>query len=250
MPNKKIISKINSIKIKNTIDVLNSPKKFHFFSRLWPFISNPQKIIKKIIYTFFAQSRKIDWESRANKMGVYSVIDSRHHQNEYEYVTLKQKEILYPLFLNLLNGNERTGLDFGCGPGRFTGDLARMIKGKVIGFDTSKKLVGMCPQYKNVKYTSNVNFIQSHSLSFNVIWISLVLGGIHDDEIFIIANKISGMLAKGGMLFLVESTGEKYIHDFWNIRTKNQLINLFPQVKLKHISTYFDAKQEICIFSG
>ena len=94
----------------------------------------------------------IDWDSRVDELGAYSVIDSKHSPDEFEYVTKRQKEILYPYFLSSLNGHEQSVLDFGCGAGRFTSELAEMINGKSVGIDFSQKLIDICPPNKNVTY--------------------------------------------------------------------------------------------------
>jgi hypothetical protein len=114
----------------NRIDILNSTqniKKITLLSRLWLLISDPKRIPQVIKQRILGAPFVIDWDSRVDELGAYSVIDSRHTPDEYEYVTRRQKEIIYPYFLSNLNGYEQSVLDFGCGAGRFTSDLAEMI---------------------------------------------------------------------------------------------------------------------------
>lgn len=199
---------------------------------------------------FMGIPKVIEWDSRAEGLGAYSVIDTRHSPSEYEYVTKRQKEILYPLFLQQLNGREKNILDFGCGPGRFTGDLAELIKGEAIGTDITKKLIDLAPPHPKVNYIHSKSFFAENSAGFDAIWISLILGGIPDDKVHGIADNLSCALNKGGLLFLVESTGESPTEGLWRIRTREALISFFPSIQLKHIGSYFDAGQEISVIAG
>lgn len=192
----------------------------------------------------------MEWDSRAIELGAYSVIDTRHSPDEYEYVTTRQKDILYPLFKQQLKGSELTILDFGCGPGRFTGDLAEITKGKVVGTDSTAKLIELAPSHQNVEYVYSKTFLDEKVLVFDVIWISLVLGGIPDDELTRLATNITNALKEDGLLFLVESTGEKPLEGIWRIRTRERIMSLFPSVRLRHIGSYYDANQEISIIAG
>lgn len=205
------------------------------------------QIIKRHI---LGKPKVIDWDSRVNELGAYSVIDTRHMPDEYEYVTKRQKEILYPYFLSRLNGNERSVLDFGCGAGRFTADLAEIINGEAIGTDVTQRLINICPAHKNVSYICSERFFEENKLTFDAIWVSLVFGGLPDNELSVLAKKIEAALAENGLFFLVESTGEKYLEGLWRIRTRAQLISQFPSIQLQHIGTYYDASQEIAIFAG
>ncbi len=55
-----------------------------------------------------------------------------HSEEEVAAHTCFQKDRLFPVLRDQLTGGERTILDFGCGPGRFTPDLAQMIDGKAV----------------------------------------------------------------------------------------------------------------------
>ena len=122
------------------IDLLNPAVevKLTLFNRMLEIIRKPKTIPRKIKRRFLKQ-KTLDWDANAAELGAYSVIDGRHPPSDYDYVTKRTKEILYPMFQKQLNGNEQTLLDFGCGPGRFTGDLAEMMSGSAIGVDVTKK---------------------------------------------------------------------------------------------------------------
>jgi SAM-dependent methyltransferase len=240
-------------KIDNCIDLQNSrptQNNFGFVYRVWLLLIQPWRIFPVIRDRVFGRPKSIDWDLRVKELGCLSVKDSRHLPDEYEYVTRRQKEILYPYFLDALNGSERVILDFGCGAGRFTSDLAKLINGEAVGIDPTAKLIEMCPYEVNIEYMHDEDFFENNHTKYDIVWISLVLGGLSEVELSIAANNIQGVLAEDGLLFLVESTGPKYIEGLWRIRTQAQLFSIFPSVTLKTLGTYYDAKQEISIIAG
>lgn len=237
----------------NRIEALNFKEdipRLSLVRHLWLLFCQPNRIPQVIKNRVFGVASSIDWDSRADKLGAYSIIDSRHTIDEYDYVTRRQKEIIYPYFLSSLNGYEQSVLDFGCGAGRFTSDLAEMINGKSVGLDITQKLINICPPHEQVKYICDKKFFDNNKLIFDVVWVCLVLGGLTENEIVILAKNIEAVLADNGLLFIVESTGDTYLEDVWRIRTRQQLSSMFPLMQLKHIGTYFDVNQEISVLAG
>ncbi len=92
------------------------------------------------------------WEARAGMYGKNAVLNIAHKETEFDQVPASQREILPPLFTNQLLGSERSVLDFGCGPGRFTPDLARAIHGSAVGIDISEKLIQFARPAPNVTF--------------------------------------------------------------------------------------------------
>jgi len=234
----------------NRIEVLHPRRKLGFLGRLVRLIMQPQRIPAAIKRRLVPPPDAIDWDSMVDELGAYSVIDLSHSPEEYAYVTRRQKGILFPLFMNQLNGTENTILDFGCGPGRFTIDLVNMVKGKAIGTDVTERLIKLAPPHPDVKYIHSKNFFEEYSAKFDVIWVSMVLGGIPDVELQRKTREISNALNTDGLFFLVESTGDVPLEGVWRVRTRAQLISLFPEVDLQCIGYYFDADQEISVFAG
>lgn len=222
----------------------------NFSARLLILILSPGRWSEAVRYYVFRKPRVIDWSSRVEMLGVYSVIDTRHSPSEYDFVTKRQKEILYPLFLAELNGFEKNILDFGCGPGRFTGDLAAIINGEAIGVDPTSKLIENCPANINVSYICSSNFFECNQIKFDIVWICLVLGGIPDSEVSALAKKILNSLSDNGLLFIVEATGSRNIDGSWRIRTVKKIADFFPRLNLRLIGSYVDVGQEISILSG
>lgn len=207
-----------------------------------------QAVLRRIVR--HSTAGEIDWEERATQLGARSVIDMRHAPGEYDYVTEMQKKIIFPYLKEALHGNETTILDFGCGVGRFTADLARMIQGNALGFDPTRKLIELCRPTGNTGFTSDDGFLETLSAEFDAIWICLVLGGIAENNLARLAGKIEKKLKTGGLLFFVESTGKRTVEGPWRVRTVARYERLFPSVSVQRIGGYYDAGQEISIFAG
>lgn len=79
------------------------------------------------------------WKKRAQQYGVRAVLNIGHSEEEVDAVTKMQKEKIFPVLKNALTGKEKTILDFGCGPGSFTSDLAELVKGDAMGVDPAQQ---------------------------------------------------------------------------------------------------------------
>lgn len=221
-----------------------------FCDRVLGIIRDPKSIPSKIKGRVLGR-REFDWNANAAELGAYSVIDGRHSPSDFEYVTKRTKEILYPLVQEQLDGNEKTLLDFGCGPGRFTGDLAEIIDGNAIGVDVTKKLIEIAAPHPRVHFLYSEDIFEENLItSFDMVFICCVLGGINDNELTEIASNLVGVLDNDGLLFIIESTAPAPVKDTWRIFTSNEIVGLFPGVDLRPIGVFHDANQERTVFCG
>ena len=218
----------------------------NIFFRLFKYIIKPKLIVSKIIDILNKKNLplEINWDERAKKLGKYSVIDSRFSPNEFNYVTTSEKKIWFPVLKKFLNGKEKTILDFGCGPGRFTEDLSKVINGNAVGVDTNLKLLKLAPKSPKVKYFKISKNLKEIKKKFDVIFIAHVLGGIQHKDLRILSEKIPLLLNKGGILFLNEYTNkktynykkEKFLE--WMTRSEEYYCKLFANLRLKKIDSY------------
>jgi len=192
------------------------------------------------------------WQKRAKAYGRRSVFDLRHTEEEMETVTRKQKNILFPILEQQLRGDEKLVLDFGCGPGRFTHDLAEMVHGKAVGVDPVKLLLDLAPQYPDVEYrVMKQARIPVETGSIDAVWICIVLGGIVAEKVLQKSiAEIDRVLKKQGLVFLVENTSRQPDTLHWKYRSVEMYQRLFKFVKLKHISDYFDLDERMSIMAG
>ncbi|MCL5102748.1 MAG: class I SAM-dependent methyltransferase [Armatimonadetes bacterium] len=191
------------------------------------------------------------WQDRARQFGRRSILHIGHDESEIEAVTERQRDEIFPHLKKLLRGDERLILDFGCGTGRFTGDLAALIDGKAIGVDPVQPLIEMAPESANVEYiVMHDTRIPLADASADVIWICLVLGAIEEAGIGDTILEINRTLAPGGLLFLVENTSRKRDVHYWKYRTVKQHSKMFAFAPLKHLHEYSDLGERISVMAG
>lgn len=192
------------------------------------------------------------WKDRASKFGKHSVYNMGHPEEELDEVDKKQEAIYLNVLSKYLTGNEQNAIDFGCGPGRFEPMLSKLVKNKVYGLDPTKKLLDIAPKISNVEYIrlENENF-KLPDKSIDLIFVSLVLGGITDEKI--LKKNIAEMqrVAKDNALFfVVENTAKEPDSQYWHYRSVDKYKELFSFCNLELIEQYDDLGEEISIFVG
>jgi acetyltransferase-like isoleucine patch superfamily enzyme/2-polyprenyl-3-methyl-5-hydroxy-6-metoxy-1,4-benzoquinol methylase len=175
-----------------------------------------------------------------------------HPDSEYTAVTEMQKDELFPLLNAWIGETDKVVLDLGCGPGRFTPDLAGMVKGKAIGVDVVPAFLRLAPKQKNVEYRvmRKSTAIPMPDSSVDVVWICLVLGGLSEKIIKNLVKEIDRVLKHNGLLFIAENTTKKKSADYWMFRTVDQYRGFFPFVNLEHLNDYRDADERISVMAG
>jgi SAM-dependent methyltransferase len=198
-----------------------------------------------------SQSCLAYWEDRARTYGRRAVLNLGHGEDEIEAVTRYQLETIFPLLSQSLRGEERVALDFGCGPGRFTPHLARLIGGQAIGVDPTPSLIELAPVQPGVKYqVSDGHRIPLSDATVDLVWVCLVLGGIPDSQLPKTAQEIDRVLRPGGLLFVVENTAPDERCDHWSFRSVAEYQKLLSFASLIHLHDYEDLGQRISILAG
>jgi len=191
------------------------------------------------------------WNKRVAQYGKRSVFNIAHTEDELEKITERQKKEIFPYFVSSLEGTEKTVLDFGCGFGRFTPDLARMICGDAVGVDPIPALIEMARPRTNVAYrVMEGGVIPLPDEHFDIVWICLVLGGLTGGALKIEIAEIDRVLKKGGLLFIIENTSKKKNVPHWTYRQFDEYRTLLPFVALRHLHDYFDLEEQISIMAG
>lgn len=168
-----------------------------------------------------------------------------------EAVTRFQIDTIFPHFVAQLHGHEQRVLDFGCGSGRFTPHLARVINGHAVGIDPIQKLLDLAPRSTNVEYRlSDGRTIPLDDESIDVAWVCLVMGGLTTTEVSRAADELRRTLKPGGLLFLVENTSAKPDCPHWRFRTQQSYQEAFRFAFLDHLADYDDLGETISIFAG
>lgn len=191
------------------------------------------------------------WEHRARKYGRRAVLHLGHPESEFDAVTRQQEETLFPLLRAQLDGSERSVLDFGCGPGRFTGSLAAMVGGTAHGVDISAALIDAAPRTPQVTYQVIGSSADIRAdFAFDVIWVCLVLGGIDRSALAAVAADLDARLRPGAVLFVVENVSHKRDGAHWKFRSADDYRALFPRVDLRLVGHYTDLGEDIAVLAG
>ena len=233
------------IQIKSKKKILKNYIYTSIFFRILKLILNPFKLFIKLKnYQNDKNSIvRIDWKKRTKLYGKYGVIDIQTPKEEFKYVTDIQKKIIFQNLRKYLNGKERKALDFGCGNGRFSEELTKVNNQiLVLAVDTEKKLIDLAKRNNRVSflYFRKLDEIKS---SFDLIFISNVLGGIEKKNIIKIKDFLIRKLNRGGTLFLTEHISKnkkktKEILKEWSNRNDIFYLNLFKKLNLKKVDEY------------
>jgi SAM-dependent methyltransferase len=192
------------------------------------------------------------WRQRARRYGERAVFNIGHDEKELEEVTRKQKEEIFPYFRERLTGSEKVVLDFGCGTGRFTANLAELIDGRAIGIDPTLELVALSPSSERATFmTCEIGHVPLASESVDVIWCCLVLGCITDEEILqSTVDELTRVLKQDGLLFLIENTAPRMNKPTFIFRDIEAYRTMFPGIALAHLHDYDDLGERISVFAG
>jgi len=191
------------------------------------------------------------WERRARRFGARSVLNLGHGESEYQAVTDAQKRELFPLLARRLRGGERLVVDLGCGPGRFTRDLAELSGARAVGLDIVGAFLEMAPRDPRVEYRPmGEGTVDLPDACADVVFICLVLGGIRGETLARTAAEIVRVLRPGGLLFLVENTASMPDAEHWAFRPIADYRAMFPSVELEHVHDYADLGERISVLAG
>jgi SAM-dependent methyltransferase len=191
------------------------------------------------------------WEERARRHGRRAVLNMGHDEAAVEDVTRRQAATMFPYLRAMLRGDERLALDFGCGPGRFTAQLAAASGGRAVGVDPTRTLIDLAPHGPDVDYlVSDGRRIPLGDDSIDIAWVCLVLGGLPDARLPETARELDRVLRPGGLLFLVENTSDKPSSPRWAYRPVAYYRELLAFAPLDHLHDYDDLGERISIMAG
>ncbi|MGM0582180.1 MAG: class I SAM-dependent methyltransferase [Bacteroidota bacterium] len=187
------------------------------------------------------------WQERAHSLKELSVLNKKHRIEDVERITQFQISKIFPIISEFLTGDERSVLDFGCGPGRFSVKLANSFNCKVIAVDPIKYLLDLAPKNDNVEYLQiENNTIPAKDNYFDIVWICLVLGGIEDKYLLKIVNEIRRVSKENSIICLIENTSHKKNANHWYFRSVNEYSKLF-KLDFNQVGSYKDYEEDISI---
>jgi ubiquinone/menaquinone biosynthesis C-methylase UbiE len=192
------------------------------------------------------------WRRRAAKYGSRAVINIACADHDLSELTAKHSRIVIPAFSSLLKSTDQTILDFGCGVGRFTTELSRIVQGKVIGVDIVESFLDIAPQARDVEYKlMSEGKIPLDERSVDVVWCFGVLGGILERKLLgETIMEFDRVLKSGGLLFLVENTTDKPSAAHWIFRSYREHQRLIDFVHLQYLGDYRETGERMSMMAG
>jgi len=214
------------------------------------------KVLSRIAHSLFRGSNETAalsyWRQRAKRGGLQAVLNSGYLPQDFARITQKQKDMLFPFLKQYLRGDERLVLDFGCGPGRFSADLARTTGANVVAVDPIRHFLRIAAKDKHVTYTyMRPGHIPLSAACADVVWICLVLGGLADGRILQkTLLELDRVLKPGGLIFLVENTAEKPDCNYWHYRPVKRYQEFFRFASLQPVGEYEELGECISVMAG
>lgn len=192
------------------------------------------------------------WKERGEMYGEKAVLNLTNSDAEMQEITRLQKQAIFPVVEKYITSGHKTLLDFGCGPARFTADLAQLIGGKAAGVDPVPTFIDIAKkadplnEYKvmdgfTIPYPDN---------TFNVLWICLVMGGIPDDKLMEVKDELLRVASGNAVLVLTENTALKKNNVHWYYRSAEFYQQLFREFSLTVEGVYEDKGEPISILGG
>ncbi len=223
--------------------------KIKFFGNI--FKESYMKNFWEIIFNSSSGTMKY-WQKRAKQYGKRSVYNMTHTLEELEAVDRFQEEIYLDVLKKYLTGNEKTALDFGCGPGRFEPMLSKLVKDKVYAVDPISTLIKFAPKIENVEYQILKNeYINLPNESIDIIFVSLVLGGITNKrKLEKVITEFKRIAKRDAIFFIVENTAKEENSNYWHYRSVDEYVELLKPLKLQLVKQYEDVGEEISIMVG
>jgi len=149
-----------------------------------------------------------EWSGLAKQHGRKSVMSLKISDQELDAETARQTPILMGMISEQLLGHERSGLDYGCGSGRFSRALAKTIPGRVTAFDPCAELIQLATGNINVDYVSGsadgfFHECKHNGTTYDVVLAAQVLGSPKLD-LEATATGLVSLLSSDGLLIITD----------------------------------------------
>lgn len=213
-----------------------------FASRTWFRISQR--------FGFGPRSGLAYWERRVRLLGPEAVVNTGNSDDSDITATVERTAI--SAFARRLRGDERLVVDYGCGPGRFTGALAEVSGCPVLGVDPIQALVEAAPESNGVRYEMMKNGrVPVADGAADAVFICEVLGAIVENaELHRAASEIDRILSPGGYVVLAESDSGTTTAAHWTDRPASAYAEALPFIDLAEEDAYYEGGHRIVVMSG
>jgi ubiquinone/menaquinone biosynthesis C-methylase UbiE len=192
------------------------------------------------------------WRRRAARYGSRAVVNITCVHHDLSELTTRHSQIVFPVFSSLVRPSDKIVLDYGCGAGRFTAELARIVQGRVIAMDIMQSLLDLAPPARDVEYQlMSEGQIPLEDHTVDIVWCFGVLGGIVERKMLgETIMEFERVLRPGGLVFLIENTSDKPSATHWLFRSFREHQRLIDFVNLEHLGDYREAGERMSIMAG
>jgi SAM-dependent methyltransferase len=198
---------------------------------------------------------RAEWDERVRMYGPRrAVLNVKNSSPEREAAFISAQEAaVVPLLRGMLRREDRFVVDFGCGTGRWSGRLARMVIGRCLAIDPTPAILAEAKPDPRVDYRIMGRAIPLASGIADVVFACLVMNAIVADEDVVRAvSEIGRVLRPGGLLFLVDVTLRSNERTRWSVlRSEWGYAEMFKDVApLRAVGSYLDLGELHSIMAG
>jgi len=192
------------------------------------------------------------WNDRAKRQGKGTVGHCRYTEREFQDASDQFRDELISRVEELMPKSCSTAVDFGCGWGRFTNDLAKLIKGNCIGLDICLPLLELAESADQVRFEciDPLAPFPVEDAGVDLIFTCTVLQHVVVEEVLNhISREFNRVLRPGGLVFLFENTAEKSPSRHIRFRSVKEYQGYFPWGNLTHDGTLeFEGEQHSVMY--
>ncbi|MEM9417963.1 MAG: class I SAM-dependent methyltransferase [Planctomycetota bacterium] len=174
------------------------------------------------------------WNRQSSKFGLRDLLNDKVYIDPSSELTDSGWHNTRSIIRSELRGHESKALDFYCGTGRFTADLAQLIQSDVVGVDTSLPLINEATASPQVRFIHIPDGrIPIPARSMDVVLANHALSSLRGRLLDRAVGEIVRVLKPFGLLVLIESTADIPDTRQHVYRDAQAYRQMFPQIHWK-----------------
>lgn len=188
---------------------------------------------------------------QAEKIGLRDLLNAKTFIDPSRNVTDRQWDAACACIQKKLRGDESRGLDYFCGSGSFTADLAQLIGGEVLGIDSSLPLIHEATPGPGVRFAHAPDGrVPSGRGTMDVVLVNHALSGLRGRRIERAVAEIVRVLKPDGLLILIDNTADLPDTEHHVYREPAAYLEMFPQVALRPMNKATAHRPRLSVMIG